>query len=127
VVQEALTNVIKHASPTCAQVRVSVGARELELEVSDSDPRRSRPSRNSASAPIAPTITMIALAASSLSFCGTHPSGDPDQDRAAAVNPAGTTDQPSRPEHHVIDPRTAQISPGAHGVTPPPPIIQSEA
>ena len=36
VVQEALTNAIKHAGPARAQVNVTFGARELELEVSDS-------------------------------------------------------------------------------------------
>jgi signal transduction histidine kinase len=35
VVQEALTNAIKHAGPARAQVKVSVGAREIELEVTD--------------------------------------------------------------------------------------------
>jgi signal transduction histidine kinase len=35
VLQEALTNAIKHAGPARAEVRVSVGARELELEVSN--------------------------------------------------------------------------------------------
>jgi signal transduction histidine kinase len=36
VVQEALTNAIKHAGPASAQVRVSFGVRELELEIVDS-------------------------------------------------------------------------------------------
>ena len=35
VVQEALTNVIKHAGPARAQARVRFGARELELEIVD--------------------------------------------------------------------------------------------
>jgi len=36
VVQEALTNAIKHAGPASAEARVKVGARELELSVSNS-------------------------------------------------------------------------------------------
>ncbi len=43
VVQEALTNAIKHAGPACAQVKVSIGAREVELEVTDTG-RRGAPS-----------------------------------------------------------------------------------
>ena len=43
VVQEALTNAIKHAGPARAQVEVSVGAREIELEVTDTG-RRAAPS-----------------------------------------------------------------------------------
>jgi signal transduction histidine kinase len=39
VVQEALTNAIKHAGPARAQVKVSVGAREVELEVTDTGRR----------------------------------------------------------------------------------------
>ncbi len=50
VVQEALTNAIKHAGPASAQVRVEVGARELELRVSDSGlgPAVTRADRNGA-------------------------------------------------------------------------------
>ncbi len=36
VVQEALTNAIKHAGPASAEARIEVGARELKLRVSDS-------------------------------------------------------------------------------------------
>jgi signal transduction histidine kinase len=35
IVQEALTNVLKHAGPASARVRVRYGARELELEIVD--------------------------------------------------------------------------------------------
>jgi len=35
IVQEALTNVLKHAAPARADVRIAVGARRLELEVLD--------------------------------------------------------------------------------------------
>ena len=49
VVQEALTNAIKHAGPASAQVRVEVGARELELRVSDTGrPAVTRPASNGA-------------------------------------------------------------------------------
>ena len=50
VVQEALTNAIKHAGPASAQVRVEVGGRELELRVSDTGrgPAVTRADRNGA-------------------------------------------------------------------------------
>ena len=35
IVQEALTNVLKHAGPACAQIALRFGERELELHISD--------------------------------------------------------------------------------------------
>ncbi len=45
VVQEALTNAIKHAGPARAQVVVRLGARELELEIADTGHKGGRPDR----------------------------------------------------------------------------------
>ncbi|MFF3664411.1 sensor histidine kinase [Microtetraspora malaysiensis] len=40
IVQEALTNVVKHAAPARCRVRVEAGAREVRVEVSDDGPGR---------------------------------------------------------------------------------------
>ncbi len=43
IVQEALTNVVRHAGPTCARVRISYQPTELCIEVTDDGPRGRRP------------------------------------------------------------------------------------
>ena len=43
IVQEALTNVVRHAGPTRARVRISYRPDEVILEVSDDGPRGARP------------------------------------------------------------------------------------
>jgi signal transduction histidine kinase len=43
IVQEALTNVVRHAGPTRARVRISYGAGEIGIEVTDDGPASSRP------------------------------------------------------------------------------------
>ena len=43
VVQEALTNAIKHAGPARANVRIAFTADQLEIEVVDTGSRMSRP------------------------------------------------------------------------------------
>ena len=70
------------------------------------------PSPNRPSAPVVPPNTDDSpkLAASSYSFSGTHPSGDPDKDRTAAVDPSG------RPiNHHVATTTPALDDPDKAG------------
>ena len=43
IVQEALTNVVRHAGPTCARVRISYQPTEVCIEVTDDGPRGQRP------------------------------------------------------------------------------------
>jgi signal transduction histidine kinase len=43
IVQEALTNVVRHAGPTCARVRISYRPAEVCIEVTDDGPRGRRP------------------------------------------------------------------------------------
>ena len=43
IVQEALTNVVRHAGPTHARVRISYQPTELSIEVSDDGPRGQAP------------------------------------------------------------------------------------
>jgi signal transduction histidine kinase len=43
IVQEALTNVVRHAGPTCARVRISYQRTEVCIEVTDDGPRGQRP------------------------------------------------------------------------------------
>ena len=45
IVQEALTNVVRHAGPTCARVRISYRPAEVCIEVTDDGPRGPRPGR----------------------------------------------------------------------------------
>jgi signal transduction histidine kinase len=44
IVQEALTNTVKHVGPTSARVRIRYGVDSLEVDVADEGPRTPRPS-----------------------------------------------------------------------------------